>query len=132
MRNACWYSRRGGRVIEVSVRLLLVGLVAIVLTQWRFAETVEATFPGQNGRIAFATDSGIGLINADGSGFTQLTKGPGGVRAVGRWSHDGKKLAFARSVTSPDGLKIVFDRNGGIVGTAEYGGAGDIFVIRAL
>ena len=50
----------------------------------------HAAFPGQNGKIAFATFGGIYAINPDGSGLSLLV--PGGRWPA--WSADGRRLVY--------------------------------------
>jgi Tol biopolymer transport system component len=80
------------------------------------AAPAQATFPGQNGKIAFSScgtqDCGVFAMNPDGSGATQVTHNPFiGASRYGSyvepdytpaWSPDGKWIAFARyGTTSP-------------------------------
>ena len=73
-----------------------------------------ATFPGTNGRIAFArgtgTDFNVWTMNPDGTVPTQLTFEPANQQG-GAWSPDGTKLAF---LSNEDGAFDVWtmDANG--------------------
>ncbi|HWH15481.1 MAG TPA: hypothetical protein VNT51_12105 [Miltoncostaeaceae bacterium] len=55
----------------------------------------QATWPGANGAIAFVRGHDIYLINVDGTGFRQLTRGPDFDRDPA-WSPDGTELLFSR------------------------------------
>jgi Tol biopolymer transport system component len=88
------------------LRMSMVALAAIVaaflLALTVRVEPSHATFPGQNGKIAFTRDTDIYTMNADGSQVTNLTTGPG-------WETSG----FAHEenyepVWSPDGTKLAF------------------------
>jgi Tol biopolymer transport system component len=89
----------------VSLRLALsfvitaVGLAAISAPAW-------ATFPGTNGRIAFASaatgDLDIYTMNPDGSGIVNITADPGtpGFDLEPEYSPDGTKIAFRAGRTN--------------------------------
>ena len=77
------------------------------------ATPAQATFPGANGKIAFESYSGlpstINVVNPDGSGETELTRGMQDRDPA--WSPDGTRIAFTRYadgdaeiwVMNPDG-----------------------------
>jgi Tol biopolymer transport system component len=65
------------------------------------AGPAQATFPGQNGRIALVDHDplegfGIKTINPDGTGLTPLPSPPFDCTSSASWSPDGEKLAFTR------------------------------------
>jgi Tol biopolymer transport system component len=77
---------------------LLPGVGAIVALLAFFPATSWATFPGANGRIAYAfygpsDPHGIFTVLPDGSGVQQLTDGG----SYPSWSADGGLIAFTRS-----------------------------------
>ena len=62
---------------------------------------MRATWPSWSpagDRIVFAAAGQIEVINADGSGLTQLT--PGAYDSDPTWSQDGSKIAFIRGATT--------------------------------
>jgi hypothetical protein len=81
-------------------------LLSVLTTLLSLPAVAHATFPGQNGKIAF---NGIYTLNADGTGRNDLT--PGGSPA---WSPDGNQIAF---VTNRDGNNEIYAMNAD--GTAQ-------------
>jgi len=68
------------------------------------AAPAYATFPGRNGRIAFAEGPNIFTMNPDGSDVKQLTSYTDDNPAFWEnWSADGKQLVFSR-FPPPDGF----------------------------
>ena len=111
---------RGGKGKDLTIRalnlpalivagvLMACAVVVLVVSE----KKAEATFPGKNGRIAYASydapfpkgDSEIYTINPDGSGKTQLTHN----------NTDDLDPAY-----SPDGKKIVYAGQDGPKGDLE-------------
>jgi TolB protein len=93
------------------------GAAALVLALAAFvqiAPAAYATFPGRNGRIAFArlsldgtAPSQIFTIKQDGAHLRKLTKGAGD-KFSPAYSADGKRIAFSRSTTgTPRSINVV-------------------------
>jgi hypothetical protein len=76
----------------------LFGIALVALAA--FARPAAAAFPGQNGKIAFASNrSGafdIYAANPDGNGLADLTATPGIDEFAPAWSPDGRRLAYQR------------------------------------
>ena len=88
-----------GALAAAAGVLVAVGLLILIMLVVQ-PRPAEATFPGQNGRIAFAANSfGIGrndeiyTMPPDGSDWRQLTSTTDGARYPA-WSADGTKIAF--------------------------------------
>jgi dipeptidyl aminopeptidase/acylaminoacyl peptidase len=69
-----------------------------------FKERVDfVSFSPTEGRLVFGMDEGgnertqLYLMNPDGSGLTKLTDRPDVIHTFGGWSHDGKKIAYAKN-----------------------------------
>jgi TolB protein len=97
---------RLGRWSLLAVLALIAGLA--------LAGPAQGTFPGPNGRIAFA-DFNTGQlysINPDGTGLRQLTHVPEGAAAFDPdWSPDGRQIAFSSDLSGQPRL-YVMDRDG--------------------
>ena len=93
-----------GRGRKIAIAAALATALAVLP-----AGAAEATFPGDNGKIAFSgrmptdTSNEIYTVNPDGSGLTRLTDSPG-ADTDPTWSPDGTKIVFAseRDSTRPE------------------------------
>ena len=79
-----------------SLPATLIAAVLVITS----AGPAGATFPGKNGRIAFAGATDIFTMNPDGSDVQQLTSfGPNGFAYAQSWSADGRQLVFAATAS---------------------------------
>ena len=87
------------RIIMASLAVLLVMAAALVLLF--SADHVGAAFPGANGKIVFSTwrdgNYEIYVMNANGSGQTNLSNNAAGDEFPA-WSPDGSKIVFQRNL----------------------------------
>jgi TolB protein len=102
-------------------------LVLLMLGALALPAAASATFPGQNGKIAFMSErdepnpSGCGFtcnweiysINPDGTGLTRLTNSPG-FDGDPTWSPDGNKIAFASRRNGSDAIYTMFADGTGV------------------
>lgn len=102
-------------MLSVGSRLLLIGVVTLAILLSSTAlflplpnqQSASATFPGQNGKIAFERNGEIWVMNPDGSRQIDLnTEG-----SDPDWS--------------PDGTKIAFDRDGNAILIMNADGSGE-------
>jgi Tol biopolymer transport system component len=88
-------------ILSVGSRLLPIGVVTLAILLSSTAlflplpnqQSAFATFPGQNGKIAFERDAEIWVMNPDGS--RQIDLNTAGDNPD--WSADGTKIAFDRN-----------------------------------
>src|SRR5215212_1150215 len=105
--------RRGNR--HGSGKRILVCVVAAAAFALLLAAPAQATFPGGNGKLAFAScgpaDCGIFVSAGDGSNAVQITHNPEFVVLAGTirmedsypaWSADGSRIAYARGHANGD------------------------------
>jgi TolB protein len=83
----------------MKLHTAVLSLSALALSAFALSVVgkAQASFPGQNGQIAFERGGAIRIINPDGTGERFLTPG-----YHPDWSPDGKKIAFRRPSTIPD------------------------------
>jgi hypothetical protein len=105
-------------VSDCLVSRLLGAAVLIVVSLLAPAATADASFPGQNGKIAFASNRDgnweIYSVNPDGSGLTNLTH-HSATDLSPAWAPDGRSLVFRSDregwfdyVMKPDGSSPIF------------------------
>ena len=101
--------------------VMLVGLAVLISSLVEQARPARAAFPGENGRIVFASDRTTGAdvnnpdgdyeifaMNKDGSGVTQLTFNAQKYDVDPAVSPDGKKIAF---ISNRDGNQEIYVMN---------------------
>jgi hypothetical protein len=110
---------------DCLVSRLLGAAVLIVVSLLAPAATADASFPGQNGKIAFASNRDgnweIYSMNSDGTGQTNLTNNSASDTDPA-WSRDGTKIAFTSSRNNVPHL-FVMDADGSNVTEVTFGGS---------
>ena len=109
--------------------VLLAMMLAASLLLAPAAKPAQAAFPGQNGKIAFHSNSGGNLdihsLNPDGSNLTSHTFGPF-KETEPSVSPDGKQIAWARDAGDGSGFNIY------VQPADEPPGVGEQFVVGSL
>jgi len=101
------------RTLYLPALIVAAALMACAVVVLVVSEKAEATFPGKNGRIAYASydrpfpkgDSEIYTINPDGSGKTQLTNNDRD-DIDPTYSPGGKKIVYAGEVGSKGNYEL--------------------------
>jgi hypothetical protein len=130
MRGNMTYGRVRTALIAASACLVLPGALI-------HGGSAFAAYGGANGKIVYEEDNGVEpeifVMNADGSGQTNLTNDPGAPNTVNDrdpvWSPDGTKIAFSRAnqghmnvyVMNADGSVRVELTPGAVSGNGEGG-----------
>jgi Tol biopolymer transport system component len=93
------------RLVRLLVIVTVIGGILTAPAQAR------ATFPGANGKIAFAHRGGVWVMNADGSGPVRLTS-PRRLSFEPAWSADGTRIAYANEPPGGDSDIWVMNADG--------------------
>ena len=115
-----WFKTRGAKRLSLAFVLSIVMLAGAISTTL-LIQPVGATFPGNNGKIAFSSSRAVGAavtgnneiytMNPDGSNVTNLTNNPA-YDASPKWSPDGKKIVFSSNRDDPKSEIYVMNADG--------------------
>jgi Tol biopolymer transport system component len=113
------------RMLYLPALIVAAVLMACAVVVLALSEKAEATFPGKNGRIAYAgwnrgKDFEIYTINPDGSGKTQLTHNNTDDLDPA-YSPDGKRIAYT---------DLTLNEHGPHIYSIKVGGGGKSLVAR--
>lgn len=102
----------GGREDRMGFGARVVIWATLALAALCLCSAALATFPGENGKIAFSRDGDIWIMDPDGSNQEQITSGPAQDSGP-RWSPDGSAVAFSRQGSGHARI-LVYDLGGGL------------------
>ena len=85
----------------------IITTVVLSLAAMALAPAAQATFPGGNGKIAFARSGDIWTMNPDGTGGANLTSSADSERNPA-WPPDGKRIAFDSNDGSGTRVYVMF------------------------
>ncbi|MEJ7843803.1 MAG: hypothetical protein WKF95_18740 [Rubrobacter sp.] len=98
-------ANRGFLGTTVTVAALAAAVATLVFLTVE-AGPAEASFPGQNGKMAFVRSNDVWTMNPDGSGQTNLTNTPDVWETNPAFSPDGTKLVFQGSLPNTQGVGV--------------------------
>ena len=94
----------------LGARMAILAMLALVALS--VCSSALATFPGQNGKIAFSRDGDIWIMDPDGSNQEQITTGAA-TDLRPKWAPDGSAVAFWRHTETHDRI-YVYDLKTGL------------------
>jgi hypothetical protein len=92
----------------VGLRRLSIGLACASLVLVDSGPAQRATFPGQNGRLAYTLAQNLYTVNPDGTDRRALTSTPRTLRAFDPgWAPDGNRIAFFNGGPGVAGVYVI-------------------------